>query len=162
MAQPDPALASNSSGGGATQSDIDQLADAMTKNYKDAHNQKDEILIPYNSTTKTGVPEECIARHNKRKKINYVMQKSGMKKFKNELTLDKNGNQQEQTFITSPVGGSQYLIYYDGTLYRYLIHKGKKDREEYIKKFPFLMDWSPEEWIIFQHQAQNKAYNHFA
>ena len=78
----------------------------MTQNYKDAHNNKEEILIPYNSNTNTGVPKECIERHNKRRKINYVMQKSEMPKFKNELTLDANGNQQEQTFITSPVGGS--------------------------------------------------------
>ena len=27
----------------------------MTQNYKDAHNHKDEILIPYNSTIKLGV-----------------------------------------------------------------------------------------------------------
>ena len=77
----------------------------MTQSYKDAHNQKDEIMISYNSTTKVGVPVECIKHHNKRKKINYVMQKSEMTKFKNELILDKNGNQEEQTFITSPVGG---------------------------------------------------------
>ena len=73
------------------------------------------------------------------------MQKSEMTKFKNELTLDTNGSQQEQTFITCPIGGSQYLIYCDVTLYRYLLYQGKKDQQEYVKKFLFLMDWSPEE-----------------
>ena len=148
-AQPDPALQSTSSGGGATQSNIDRLADIMTKNYKDAQNNKEEILIPYDSNTNTGVPKECIDRHNKRKKINYIVRKLEMEKFKNELTLDTNGSQQEQTFITSPVGGSQYLIYCDGTLYRYLLYQGKKEQQEYVKKFPFLMGWSPEEWVIF-------------
>ena len=39
------------------------------------------------------------------------MRKLEMPKFKNELTLDKNEDQQEQNFITSPVDGLQYLIY---------------------------------------------------
>ena len=142
-------MTANTGGGGVTQSDIDQLKDAMTQNYKDAHNNKEEILIPYNSTTNTGVLKECIECHYKWKKINYIMRKSEMLKFKNELTLDKNGNQQEQTFVTSPVGGLQYLIYCDGTLYWYLLHQGKKDRQEYVKKFSFFLDWSPEERVIF-------------
>ena len=81
-------------GGGVKKSNIDQLADAMTQNYKDAHNNKEEILNPYDPNTNTGVPKECTERHNKRKKINYVMQKLEMPKFKNELTLDANGDQQ--------------------------------------------------------------------
>ena len=47
-------------------------------------------------------------------------------------------------------------------LYWYLLHQGKKDQQEYVKKFPFLMDWSPEEWVIFRHHAHKKAYTHFA
>lgn len=66
-------MQSNSGGGGATKSNIDQLADAMTQNYKDAHNNKEEILVPYDSNTNSGVPKEYITRHNKRKKINYIM-----------------------------------------------------------------------------------------
>lgn len=125
--QPDPALITNSGGGGASQSDIDRLADVMTQNYKDAHNQKDEVLILYNSTTKVGVPKQCIERHSKQKKIDYVISKSEMTEFKNELTPDTNGNQQEQTFVTSHIGGSQYLIYYDSALYQYLLYQSKKD-----------------------------------
>ena len=74
-------------------------------------------MLPYDPTTKLGVPKECIERHTKHKTINYVIRKSEMNKFKNELTLGQHGNQQEQTFITSPISGSLYLIYCDGTLY---------------------------------------------
>lgn len=134
----------------------------MTQNSKDAHNQKDEILISYDTSTKLSVPKECIERHSKRKKINYIMCKLEMTKFKNELTLDKHDNQQEQIFVTSPIGGSQYLVYYDGKLYQYLLYQSKKDCQEYIKNFPFLMDWCPEEWVNFQHGSENCAYTHFA
>lgn len=84
------------------------------------------------------------------------MRKLEMPKFKNELTLDKNEDQQEQNFITSPVDGLQYLIYWDGTLYQYLLHHRKKDGQEYVKKLPFLMDWSPEEWVIFDNKPRRK------
>ena len=104
--QPELVLINNSGGSGSFQSDINRLVDAMTQNSKDAHNQKDEILISYDTSTKLSVPKECIERHSKRKKINYIMCKLEMTKFKNELTLDKHDNQQEQIFVTSPIGGS--------------------------------------------------------
>ena len=75
--------------------------------------------------------------------MNYIMCKSEISKFDNALILDKHGNQQDQNFVISPLTGTQYLIYCDGTLYWYLLYQSKKDYQEYVKKFPSLMDSNP-------------------
>ena len=72
----------------------------MDQQYKDAHNLKEETLVPYDTATKRGMPEECISRHDLYNKTNNIMTKSEMKKFKNDLTPDTNNSPQEQNFVT--------------------------------------------------------------
>ena len=69
-----------------------------------------------------------------------------MKKFKNELTLNNDNPPvpQEQNFVTIGTDGNQYCINRDGSLFRYLKHQSSKNRKEYINKFPFIYEWSPE------------------
>ena len=80
----------------------------MDQQYKDAHDLKEETLAPYDSTTKRGVPKECISRHDKYNKTNYIMTKLEMPKFKNQLTPDQHNVPQEQNFVTIGNGGNQY------------------------------------------------------
>ena len=64
-----------------------------------------------------GVPARCISRHDMYNKTNNIMTKSEMAKFKNELTLNKHNNPQEQNFVTIGNGGNQYCINRDGSLF---------------------------------------------
>ena len=63
--QPEPALPTtvsiSATNSGRTSNDIDRLVAAMDQQYKDAHDLKEETLVPYGSTTKRGVPKECIS-----------------------------------------------------------------------------------------------------
>ena len=115
--------------GGNTSNDIDCLVAAMDQQYKDAHDLKEETLVKYDPVTGKGVPEECILRHDLYNKTNYIMTKSEMKKFKNELTLDGNNAPQEQNFATTGSNGNQYCINWDGSLFRYLKHQSNKNRK---------------------------------
>ena len=60
---------------------------------------KEETLIPYDTSTGDGTPPECISCHDKYKKINNIMTKSEIPKFKNALTTDKHNFPQEQILL---------------------------------------------------------------
>ena len=89
----------------------------MDQQYKDAHNLKEETLIPYDLTSGKGVPTECIARHDMYNKTNNIMTKLEMPKFKNILTPNKHNVPQEQNFVTIGNGGNQYYINRDGSIF---------------------------------------------
>lgn len=68
------------------------------------------------------------------------MAKSEMPKFKNLLTPDKHNVLQVQKFFTIGRNGNHYCINWDGSLFWYLKHQSKKDRQEYVKEFPFIFE----------------------
>ena len=117
--QPKPTTTTTSSTSGSF-IDIDRLAAAIEQQYKNAHNLKGETLNPYDSATGDGTPSKCIYHHDKYNQINYIMTKSEMPKFKNDLTLDKHSVPQEPNFVTIGRNGNQYCINRDGSLFRYL------------------------------------------
>ena len=163
--QPDPSATSPTPVTTTTQpTAIDRLVAAMDQQYKDAHSLKEETLVKYDPVSGKGVPEECISCHDLYNKPNYIMTKSEMKKFKNELTPDGNNPpvSQEQNFVTIGTDGNQYCINRDGSLFRYLKHQSSKNRKEYINKFPFIYEWSPEGWADFRYRGMRCAYLHFA
>lgn len=47
---------------GTASTDVDCLVAAMDQQYKDAHNLKEETVLPYDSTSGKGVPTECITQ----------------------------------------------------------------------------------------------------
>ena len=83
----------------------------MEQKYQDSHDLKQETLGKWDPKTKTGIPDKVIKRYDSMKDPNFIMTKSEMKKFNNPLTLDKNGNQQDQNYVLSPLNGSQYIIH---------------------------------------------------
>ena len=99
----------------------------MDQQYKEAHDLKEETLIPYNGTSGKGVPEECISRDGLYNKTNNIMTKSEIEKFKNALTPDQHNVPQEQNFVTIGIGGNQYCINWDGSLFWYLKHQSPKN-----------------------------------
>ena len=96
------------------------------------------------------------------KNPNVIMTKSEMKKFNNPLTLDQNGNQQDQNYVLSPLNGLQYIIHCDGSLFCYLLQQSKKDQKEYIEKFPFLSEWSASGWANWCLCCQLRTYTYYA
>ena len=93
--------------------------------------------MPYNATSGTGVPDEVIKRNKNKLDPLYFMTKAEMTLFNNELTKDRSGTQQDRVFVCSPLTGTVFLIFYDGTLYRYLLSqkpKQKHSHETYLRK----------------------------
>lgn len=65
------------------------------------------------------------------------------------LTLNKNSNQQDQRFILSPMTGSMFMIYCDGSLFCYLLKQKPKDIKSFIEHALKLSAWTPEAWFQF-------------
>ena len=153
---------SGNAGPNATQSDIARLANVLDKQFQDSHDLKQEVLAKWDPLNKTGISDEVIEQYDQMKDPNFIMTKSEMKKFNNPLTLDKNGNQQDQNYVLSPSNGSQYIIHRDGSLFRYLSRQTKKDRKEYITTFPVLTEWSAQAWADWRLRGQLCAYTYYA
>ena len=117
-------------------------------------------LMPYNATSGTGVPDEVIKRNKNKLDPLYFMTKAEMTLFNNELTKDRSGTQQDRVFVCSPLTGTVFLIFYDGTLYRYLLSQKPKQKREFIDDFPKLKGMTARDWYEFSQVLQHNAYQH--
>ena len=63
------------------------------------------------------------------------MTKSEMKKFNNVLTAKNDGTPKDCPYVLVPLTGVGYLIFHDGTLYRFLFSQKDKNRNYLLMIF---------------------------
>ena len=98
--------------GGKT--DPAKLTDILEKQFQDSHDLKKENLGKWDAITQTGIPDEVIQTYDNMKDPNYIIMKTEMKQFKNVLTFNKNGCQQQQNYVLSSLTSLYFLTPFDG------------------------------------------------
>ncbi len=82
-----------------------------------------------------------------------------MAMFNNELTKKNNGTAKERPYVLVPLNGIGYIIFHDGTLYRYLFAQHPRNRKLFIDNFPKSKGMTHHDWYNFCMELQMHAFS---
>ena len=105
-------------------------------------------------------PDVVIDRKTIRSDPKAIIMRSGRAKFKNDLTKNNSGAEQEHNFVRYPLTYNSHIIYRDGTHFKYLKFQDPKVRRQFLKCFPKIVAWNAREWYNFHLTLEARACEH--
>ena len=105
-------------------------------------------------------PDPVIARKTLRSDPKAIIMRSGCTKFKNFLTKNNSGAEQEHKFVRYPLTYNSHIVYCDGTHFKYLKFQDPKVRRQFVKCFPKIAAWNAREWFNFHLTLEARACEH--